>query len=257
MRKLLQIWTLVMLLVLCALPAVTLADDNAIGTRVFDDAGLFSGQQRVALNEQAQGLILKYRQDIVIVTTADAGGKNAQEYADDYYDYNDFGIGPEADGLLLLIDMDNREFFITTTGSAIKLFNASKIESMLDNIYAYVGQGDYAGGAGVFLRDVERHLSKKAQPRYWNWAFFVVGLFAIFMVLGRMFMNHRKGLMSAPSIREYINTALCEVTRRDDIFLHSSTRRIRINNSSGSGGGGSGTRTSSSGRTHGGSGRRF
>lgn len=255
MKQLLRILIFVLLPVLCALPTAVFAND--IGNRVFDDAGLFSAKQRAALHEQAQSLILKHRQDIVIVTTADAGGKSAMDYADDYYDYNGFGIGPEYDGLLLLIDMDNREFFITTTGRAIKLFNDRKIDNMLDNIYTYVAKGDYAGGAGVFLRDVERHLNHKYQVRYWNWTFFTVGFFVICLVLGGMFINHRKGLMSAASIRAYINAPSCEVTRRDDIFLRSSTRRIRINNDSASGGGGSSTRTSSSGRTHGGGGRGF
>lgn len=261
MKKLMRIWILVLAPVLCALQSAALAND--IGNRVFDDAGLFSAQQRAALHEQAQDLILKHRQDIVIVTTADAGGKSAMDHADDYYGYHDFGLDPEYDGLLLLIDMDNREIFITTAGSAMNLFNGRKIDSMRDNIHAYVANGDYAGGAGVFLRDIGRHLEEKIQVRYWNWTFFTVGLFVICLVLGGMFLNHRKGLMSAASAKTYINAPLCEVTRCDDIFLHSSTRHIRISNNSGSGRGGgssrsgSSTRTSSSGRSHGGGGRGF
>lgn len=258
MKKLLQILILIILLISCALSAAALADNVDIGNRVFDDAGLFSAQQRLALNGKAHELILKHRQDIVIVTTADAGDKSAMDYADDYYDYNDFGIGPEYDGLLLLIDMDNRKIFITTCGSAIKLFNDNKINKMLDNIYGYVAKGDFAGGAGVFLGDVERNFLKKSQTGYWSWVFFTVGLFVIFIVLGRMLMNHKKDLMSAPSIGVYINSSLCEVTHKDDVFLHSSTRHIRINSDSGSGrGSGSSTRTSSSGRSHGGGGRGF
>lgn len=258
MKKPLHILILILLLVATYGVSVHAAvSGNDIGNRVFDDAGLFSSQQRAVLNSQAHELILKYQQYLVIVTTKDAGGKSAMAYADDYYDYNGFGIGPDYNGLLLLIDMDNREFFITTTGSAIKLFNDTKIENMLDNIYTYVAKGDYAGGAAVFLHDVDRHLTKKTQTHFWSWEFFAVGVFAICMILGAMIMNHRKGLMAVPSTRAYINNTLCDITRRDDVFLHSSTRRIRIDSDSGSGGGGSSTRTSSSGRSHGGGGRWF
>lgn len=171
---------------------------DGVGPRVIDAAGLFTPEQRVTLNAKAHELILKHRQDLVIVTITDAGGKSAMAYADDYYDYNGFGVGPNYDGLLLLIDMDNREFFITTTGSAIRLFNDAKIERMLDNIYSYVTKGDYAGGAGVFLRDVDRQLTPVTQKHYWSWEFFVVGLFVILMVMGTMIINHKKGLMFVP-----------------------------------------------------------
>lgn len=242
----------------CLLPTLAIAVENNIGNRVFDDAGLFGAKQRAVMNERAHELILKHQQDLVIVTTADAGGKSAMDYADDYYDYNNFGIGPNYNGLLLLIDMDNREIFITTTGSAINLFNDAKIADMLDNIYVFVVKADYAGGANVFLRNVDQHLTKKTQTRYWSWEFFGVGLFVVFIVLSRMINNHKKGLMVAPSTRAYINNALSNITRRDDVFLHSRTRYIPINNDSGLGrGGGSSTRTSSSGRSHGGGGRRF
>ena len=252
-----RLYILTLALVFVAAACFMAAADDKIGNRVFDAAGLFNAGQRTTLNDKAHDLILKHQQDLVIVTTADAGGKSAMAYADDYYDYNGFGIGPNYDGLLLLIDMDNREFFITTTGSAIKLFNDVKIDNMLDNIYAFVAKGDYAGGADTFLRDVDRHLVKKTQPHYWSWEFFGVGLFAVLMILGGMVMNHKKGLMAVPSTRRYINDDLCDLTRCDDVFLHSSTRRIAINNDSDSGRGGSSTHTSSSGRSHGGGGRSF
>ena len=42
------------------------------------------------------------------------GGKTAEAYADDYYDYNGYGYGENDDGLLLLVSMGEREWAITT-----------------------------------------------------------------------------------------------------------------------------------------------
>lgn len=228
------------------------------GRRVFDYAGLFNAQTAAALEQKAQGLTLQYLQDIVIVTIDDAQGKSSMAFADDFYDYNGFGIGPDYNGLLLLIDMDNREFYITTTGSAIKAFNDAKIETMLDNIFPHVSKGNYAGGVEAFLRDIDRYLGKAGKPgaaRYWSWDFFGIGLFVVIMIMGVMIVRHKRGLLAIPSARTYINDPACTLGDCKDVFLHTNTRRIYIDRDSDSGG--SSTHTSSSGSSHGGGGRSF
>lgn len=76
---------------------------------VFDDAMLFTEEEKVNLYVEVNYLSQSYNMDIVIVTTNDALGKSSREYADDYFDYGGFGIGGNYDGILFLIDMDNRE----------------------------------------------------------------------------------------------------------------------------------------------------
>lgn len=79
---------------------------------VFDEAGLLTQDEIVSLETEANELSEKYNMDIVITTTDDTGGLSSREYADDYFDYNGFGVGSEYDGILFLIDMDNREAYI-------------------------------------------------------------------------------------------------------------------------------------------------
>lgn len=256
MRKFILIFALVFVgSLLCG----QAADTAPAGRRVFDAAGLFSVEQYSALNTRALALINKYKQDVVIVTTKDAAGKNAMAYADDYFDENGFGIGPDFDGLLLLIDMDNREIHISTTGKSIRIFSNAKIERMLDHIYAPVSRNDFAGGASAFLDDTERYLQKSEGVFFWSWEIFGLGVFAVLILMGGMVSRHKAGLLRAPLAGIYINNDTCGETTGEDVFMHTSTRRYAINRDSGSGrgGGGSSTHTSSSGRTHGGGGRRF
>ena len=42
--------------------------------------------------------------DAVIVTINNLEGESPQNYADNYYDYNGYGLGNEESGLILLID---------------------------------------------------------------------------------------------------------------------------------------------------------
>lgn len=48
----------------------------------------------------------------ISVTTDDALGKISMEYADDFFGNGGFGVGNDYDGILFLIDTDNREVYI-------------------------------------------------------------------------------------------------------------------------------------------------
>ena len=48
------------------------------------------------------------------------------EYADDFYDYNGYGMGEKHNGIIMLISMENRDVWFGTTGSAIKTFSLDK-----------------------------------------------------------------------------------------------------------------------------------
>lgn len=223
-----------------------LADDDQ---RVFDYAGLFSAPEIARLNRVARSHTLQYLQDIVIITAKDAQGKSAMNFAEDFYNYNGFGVGPGYDGILLLIDMDNREIFIRPAGSAVNVFNDVRINAMLNNIYNHVASGAYAKGAGAFLNDVESCLSQPkatAASRYWSWDFFGLGFCAVIIILGAMITRHKRGLLAAHSARDYINDEACNLSDSQDIFLHRDIRRVSIksdSNSDGSSAAGSSSRT--------------
>jgi len=60
--------------------------------------------------------------DVVIVITDNTQGKSSRDFADDFYDYNGYGIGTRKSGLLMLVNMQNREIWISTCGDAIDIF---------------------------------------------------------------------------------------------------------------------------------------
>jgi len=123
--------------------------------RVFDQADLFSEEEEQALEDQIAEIKSRARLDLVVVTTEDAQGKASRSYADDFYDTGGFGIGKNYDGMLFLIDMDNREIYISTAGAMQRFLTDSRIESMLDHAYDYVQRGDYAGAATQAMEDAE------------------------------------------------------------------------------------------------------
>lgn len=264
-------------LLLCMLLAIVFCVVTAAAQdrRVFDSANLFSTEQESELEVAITALRASTGMDVVIATTEDAQGKSAMAYADDFYDENGFGTGSEKSGVLFLIDMDNREAYISTSGDMIDILTDSRIQSIIDSAYAGLKSEDYAAAASAFISGVTRYYSEgvpsgqvrydtdaeaAAQPRTLTAGeiaiFFliaaVVGLIACWIVVSSYRM--RTPTYSYPvADKGTLNLGRCE-----DLFINQTITRHRIQSSNSSGGaGGSSTHRSSSGRSHGGGGRKF
>ncbi|MEG7530508.1 MAG: TPM domain-containing protein [Hungatella sp.] len=137
--------------------------------RVYDMAGLFTTEEI----EGFESIIAEYRAkmkiDLVVVTTENAEGKSAQDYADDYYDQGGFGYGSGKSGVLFLIDMDNRELQISTSGGMIRLLTDRRIEKILDDVWVGADRGDFADSVDCFLQDVHSYYQKGIESGQYNY----------------------------------------------------------------------------------------
>lgn len=128
-----------------------LADQDS---RIYDLAGLFSQEEAAALCAKAEALKNGMKMDVAIVTTEDNPG-SAESFADDFYEENGMGTGDDYSGVLLLIDMENGELWISTEGKMLRYLTDGRIEAILDDIYGYAADGNFYKTADVFLDDVE------------------------------------------------------------------------------------------------------
>lgn len=126
-------------------------DQAKVKQRVFDQAGLMTQEQGEALEQKAQDLKLQTKMDLVVLTTSDAQGKTAEAFADDFYDQGNFGTGTDHSGALFLIDMDNRQIWISTSGRMIRYLTDERIEQLLDAAYDGVSNADYQRSIEEFL----------------------------------------------------------------------------------------------------------
>lgn len=220
-------------------------------SRVYDYAGLFTTAEIQQLEEEAAEYREKTDLDLVIVTIDDAQGKTSRQYADDFYDYNGFGVGSDYSGALLLIDMDNRMAYLSTTGRAIQILTDSRIQKITDEVASHVKVGEYAQGARVFLEKVDGFANPNIMGRLLI-ALVLAALVGAGAVVG-VWYKYTHG-HKADQYELDKNSSL-DLSQREDIFMGRfvTSRKIPRNN----GGGGSSTHTSSSGRTHGGGGSRF
>ena len=121
---------------------------------VTDEAGLLSDDEVVQLEEQIIAFVEKTGWNIGAVTIGDALGLSTAQYADSCY--NEWA-GVDTDGFLVLIDMDNREIYISTSGIAIRYLYDTRIEDILDEGYYYISNSEYANCLEAMIRTAEHY----------------------------------------------------------------------------------------------------
>lgn len=126
--------------------------------KVYDNAGLMSKQDVEALNDKCIEVAKYIDIDIAIVTIDDAQGKTTKQYAQDFYVEHKLGFEDDdrADksSIVFVIDLDNNQTYISTTGLGILFVEDQDIENILDEVYKYV-KTDYYMACSAFLDKTE------------------------------------------------------------------------------------------------------
>ena len=260
--------------------------------RLFDGAGLMTSEEAGTLEERIAQCRKKTGMDVAVVTAYNDGSHTAREYADDFYDQNGLGTGRKASGVLFLIYMDSPgsyggESYVSTTGNMIRILTDRRIEQIQDDVAYSLRDLDYAGAAAEFLKDVEYYVDRGIQRGQYNYDTetgeisiyrsirWYEGVFAFLVsagVAGSVCMGVKRRYSMEPTGRERANSLLAYRADAKFAFGDAGDNLIRKfvtsapiprptqNHSSGGSGRSSGrssTHRSSSGRSHGGGGRRF
>lgn len=273
MRKHIKFVACLLTLVICSAMLMGFARND----KVYDEAGLLSSDEIRALQERCLKIAEEKELDIVIVTTDDAQGKSSRDYADDFFDYNDFGYEkPMGTGIIYLIDMDNREGCVSTSGDAIDYFTDNRIYQITGNIQPYLANARYYESAEIFLNYVELFMGDLPDENagyasdvgkkgfHVDFTEVMIYLF-IAVIIGGVsvfIMVHNAGGKVTVNSRTYLNPNTVKFKQKRDVYTHTTTtsRTISDDSNSHSGGGfsgGSSTHVSSSGNTHGGGSCKF
>lgn len=112
-------------------------------SRVVDEADILTNAEETDLLSLADEISERQQFDIVIVTVESLDGNDIQYYAADYYDYNGYGMGENYDGAMFIISMEEREWFVLTTGYGIDVLTDAEIDDMSEDIVPYLSDGEY------------------------------------------------------------------------------------------------------------------
>jgi len=239
-KKILCLVVCLFLLPLLALPAAARAG------HALDYASLLSSAETASLEEWARTFQSSHGLDVVILTTPELYGRSPQSVADAFYDNN--GYSP--DGLLFLVDMGSRQWYLSTSGAAMDMLSDRDLAAIEDAVIPYLSEGRFYDGFCRFLDILPRYLEQSSGFSLLM-SLGVGGLVAgIAILVMRSQMNTKQPQRGAAS---YEIDGSYRQTIHQDLFLYSNiSKRPRPQNN-----GGSGVHRSSSGRGHGGRGGRF
>ena len=276
MRRRIRAFFFVFLLIV-TLGSVTVcaAEESADGRNVYDDAGLLTQSEQKAVEEQILALKEASGWNMFAVTTSDTGGKSTMAFADDFFDEH----SPEQeDGVAVVIDMDNRQIYISTCGIAIRYLTDERIERILDDAYEEITDGEYKACLSVMLDGVERYYEDGIPNGQYNYdtetgkvsryrsITFVEFLIALALgilcsVIVWLSVVGKYRLKSPTFHYDFRGNGHLDLRVREDRFINQTLTHRRIPRETSGGGhssaGRSSTHTSSSGRSHGGGGRSF
>lgn len=249
-----------LMLILCLVAGLALTV-YAAPPHLADGAGLLTDTDVANLEGKLTRISDQYNVDIVIVTVASTDGKSPKDFADDYYDYNGYG----ADGILLLVSMEDSDWWVSTTGYGITAITDAGLEYISDRFVPHLSSGEFAeafhGFADLcdeFLAQAQtgdpydNHNLPKDPFRFGKNLIIalIIGLVAAWIATGSM-KAKLKTVHQQVKADDYMVSDSLKLTQSRDLFLYTNLDR-REKTSSGSD---SSTRASSSG--HGGGGGKF
>lgn len=276
MKRFLSIISVLLLAVCIAFPAAaeeeylvkTEQDGDYIKSNVVDMADLLTDSEEKILLDKIEDIKEEYDYEIVIVTAPSIGGRSIMAYADDFYDYNNYGCGAENDGMLFVIDMDEREYWTSTTGYGITAFTDYGIDKLYEAILPDLKDGNYFDAFDIYLDKAEEFLIKAESGSAYDTnneyrdsvyvikrELIILAVAAAVAGVAVMFMCFKMNTaVKQNRAANYVVNNSFRLLGQNDMYLYSNVSKTKISSSSG---GGSSTHVGSSGTHHGGGGGRF
>ena len=255
MKKFLASITAFLIALTMAMPVM--AEDSY--DRVVDEADVLTDSEEKKLKKLVDEISERQEFDIVILTLDNLGGKNAVDYADDYFDYN----GYRYDGIIFLISMEERDWVLSAFGYGIEAFTDAGRNYISDQFIDDLKDGNYYDAFYTFAELCDDFINQADNGKPYDVGNLPKGDFPIlkyilialgvgFVISGIINISLRAQLKSVRpknQAADYVVPGSMHVTNSSDMYLYSKVSKAPRAQSSG-GGGGSTTHRSSSGRSH-------
>ena len=124
--------------------------------KIYDYSDILTEEEEKEIKNKIDKFIEETKMDMVFVSVnlPYSNDKTNEDFAADFYDYNDFGINfDKYSGVLLLRNTYQPDpyFNVYMFGEAQRYYTFNRAESMLDSIYPYFHTHQYYQGLNVFI----------------------------------------------------------------------------------------------------------
>ena len=131
--------------------------------QIVDFADLLTSSEEEKLIDLFSQVYTKQSIYLVGVITNSINGLSPMQYADDFLDYNNY----PSNSCLLLVSMEDRDWYISTTGNAIDILNDEDINRIGDYVVDELRNEDYYSAFSVFAKKVSDDISNYNNSSYY------------------------------------------------------------------------------------------
>lgn len=160
------VYLITALMIICALMCPVLADvipEDCLYPRYYDEVGLLTEYEADDVCARLDEVSERQNCDVAIAIVQSLEGWSVEERADDFYDYNGYGMGDGDDGILLLLAWDEGEWCITTYNYGERAFNEYGREYIGGIVQEYLYDGDFYSAFVVYEQLCDDLLTRAAQ----------------------------------------------------------------------------------------------
>ncbi len=221
------------------MPIISFASPDMPPYPVVDEADVLSGYEENQIVNKLIHLIKEHRMDFAIVIINDLGTQTPYSYADSYYHNNGRGFGKEKSGILLLLAMSTRDYYIYTYGEAEDEFGDSELDELEEAMLPHFRKDNFYKGFMAYADACDSVLS-----------FDILGSLLIAVLIGAVISliivfsmkSKLKSVRPQKTASNYVRSGSFTLTKDLDLYLYRTivrTRRAETNSGSRSSGGGS------------------
>ena len=238
----------VLFLLICMFMSVAAVAAGEEYPCVVDGANLLTDAEEAGLARDLEAIARQYDVEVAVVTANSSGGMSHARYAEKIYDEYGYGLGEDADGVLLLIVMDpqNRGWYILGNGLGADAVGNRNVDVIGNFIAPYLKSGDYADACAVFADECEKCLEAAQYDVGMSLVISVIIGLVIALIVTGIMRSKLKSVRHKVAASDYVRPGSMHVTVRRDFYLYCTVSRRPKPKSSGgssgsrrSGGGGS------------------
>ena len=239
--------------------------------KIYDFSDILTDEEEETLYSEIDKFIEKYNTDVVILTYDLPYYNDSQneDFAADFYDYNDFGITYDNySGILLFRNTYSNDpyFDVYSFGNAQLYISPNRADKLLDDIYNDLHNQNYLSGFKLFIGEInafyENGIPSEMKNYYVDEYSYLRKKYKIpiaqaipisfFITIIIIFVLLKRNKMVAKKVSTQVYLSNIMWNKKEDNFInkHVSSYTIPDSNSSGGGSGGFSSHSGSSGGGH-------
>lgn len=248
--KFLAVLTALILILSLCIPV--LASDGTMHY-VIDADDLLTYEEWEPLEDQAADISQRHGCDVYVVFLYDYtvyGDGSVYDTAAQLYHSENYGVGEDRNGIMLLVSMSTRDYALFVYGQQAEYaFNSYGLAELENAFLPSLSEDDWCGGFAAYLTACDKYLTqadagKPVQESVMQRILPVVGISCgISLVICLVLKGKMKAVRRKTDAKGYVAFGGLNLTERYDRFTHATETRRRIEkdtSKSESGGGGSG-----------------